>query len=176
MSKFNLISILILPYLFVATNSQNCNQESILSSLKNCVSNGSTWNLNLFENKLNNNRNDLIDMIRLLQTINNHVDFKSCFKLETCNALFSDCEFKFDANNSSSFDTDSLVASRLASLLTGFTYNEASDSRTYLNLNQLYSLLEISLLENDNVYDATLIFKDQKAFNLKALKTDKSNF
>ena len=171
MSMISLISILILSFLIAASNSQTCDELSIVNALKNCVENDSLWKS---IDKTNSNAN-LIDIIRLIQIINNFDEYKSCFK-SSCNTLLNSCEFKININESFSFNSDSLAASRLASLLTGYTFNEASDSKVYLNLNQLYSLLEFSLLDNDNVYDVRLIFKDQKSFNLRAFKTNKRNF
>lgn len=156
-------------------------KNDVITSFIYCYN--KTLNTNIDQTLINrvvnsyDNQSTIIDLIKLIQLTNTNSGLKNCFK-PACD-LFSSCEYSISLK-SNSFESDSLVASRLASLITGLTYNEVSDSTAYLNNKNLNSLLEFALLDNDNVYESKIIFKnsDQKSLDLQATKSlkNKSNF
>lgn len=127
-----------------------------------------------FESSTSNSTGILIDLVRLIQLANTQTELRSCLK-SAC-GLFTNCEFPIDSKHWNDFETEASAASRLASLLTGLMPNEDSDSKSLLK--NLHSLLEFTLLDNVNIYECKIIFKDSnyKNLDLQATKSfrDKS--
>lgn len=51
-----------------------------------------------------------------------------------------------------------MVAARIAGLLTAITFNEKIENKTFLTKTNIYSLLRMNIIENQNIYDAKIAF------------------
>ncbi len=113
----------------------------------------------------------LIDMVRLVEVAKRNENLKTC--LESNCGLFSGCEFPIESKFWNGFETEVSAASRLATLLTSMAYNEEIDSK--LVLKNFRSLLEFTLLDNVNIYECKIIYKDsnKQNLNLQATKSFK---
>lgn len=107
----------------------------------------------------NSTKNDTIylflDILLLVKTANSHSDLQYCF-LSLC-SLFKNCEFPIELDYRT-FENDALVASRLAALLTAFTFNERVEDKKYLTKVNVYSIIRLALSESENIYDIKVMF------------------
>lgn len=99
-----------------------------------------------------------LDLLRVIEEITRHDQIKYCIA-DLCN-LFKDCEFPVDVEYIN-FESDAMVASRLAATLTGLSYSEKFENRVYLSRLNLYSLLKLTLQDNENIYDAKIVFRQE---------------
>lgn len=118
----------------------------------------------------NDNKQLFLDLLRLVKLAKSHSKLDFCFT-SIC-SLFKNCEFPLQIEYKN-FENDAMVASRIAALLTAFTFNEKLESKIYLTKTNLYSLLRHNLAENEDIYDIKIAFirtPDQERFIFHALK------
>jgi hypothetical protein len=125
-------------------------------------------------NERNSSKNDtthlFLDLLRLVKLAKSHSKTEFCF-MNICD-LFKNCEFPLNIEYKT-FDDDALVASRIASLLTAYTFNEKVDQIVYLSKLNIFSLLRLSITENENIYDSKITFfrtPDEERFMFHAIK------
>lgn len=148
--------------------------ENILSILDRVLA---SINDGVSSNK-NDTKNLFLDILRLVEIANSHTKLKFC--ISSICSLFKNCEFPINIEYKN-FESDAMVASRLAGLLTAITFNERVDNRTYLTKTNIYSLLRLGIFESENIYDSKIAFfrtPDQDRFMIHASKSlkDKSTF
>ena len=157
--------------------SQNTDNQRFVSTFKSCYTktNLDYESLSLFNQVTasfeRQSNSTLIDMVRLIELTKSHENLKLCLKTNC--GLFAGCEFPIESKHWNGFETEVSAASRLAILLTSMTYNEESDIK--LVSKNFYSLLEFTLLDNVNIYECKIIFKDlnKQSLNLQATKSFK---
>jgi hypothetical protein len=122
----------------------------------------------------NSSKNDtthlFLDLLRLVKLAKSHSKTEFCF-MSICD-LFKNCEFPLNMEYKT-FEDDALVASRMASLLTSYSFNEKLDEKVYLSKSNIYSLLRLSVTENENIYDSKITFfrtPDEERFMFHAIK------
>lgn len=107
----------------------------------------------------NSTKNDTIylflDILLLVKTANSHSDLQYCF-LSLC-SLFKNCEFPINIDYKT-FESDAIVASRLAAHLTALTFNERVEDKKYVTKINIYSLMRLALSESENIYDIKVMF------------------
>jgi len=96
-----------------------------------------------------------LKLLEVLQLAKTHSSLEYCIT-SLCN-LFKNCEFPLNIYYKN-FENNALVASRVAALLTALTFNEKLDEKTYLNKANLYSILRLSVIDNDDIYDSKIAF------------------
>ena len=117
-----------------------------------------------------------LDLLRVVEKINKHDQLKYCIA-ELCN-LFKNCEFPIDIEYKG-FENDAIAASRLAAILTAYSFNEKFENKVYLTRLNLYSLMHQTLRDNVNIYDSKIFFKSgssEQGSSLQGIKNldDKS--
>ena len=111
-----------------------------------------------------------LDLLRLVKLAKSNSKTEFCF-MSICE-FFKNCEFPLNMEYKT-FHNDALVASRMASLLTSYTFNEKIDQKIYLSKTNIYSLLRLSITENENIYDSKITFfrtPDEERFMFHATK------
>ena len=159
----------------ILSNFQNCS-DSIINSNKNTSDLFENYNriLKMLENVLNSiesdqiNKNEtnhlILDIIKMVEIANSKPSLKLCFT-HVC-SLFKNCELPISIEYKN-FENDASVATRLAALLTAISINENKENKTYLTKENLISLLKITVVDTENIYDSKIIFKP---------KTDNSRY
>ena len=151
-------------------NQTYSNITSILADVFASIEAGNSSN--------NDTKNLFLDLLRLVKLAKSHSKTELCF-ISICD-LFKNCEFPLNIEYKT-FESDALVAARLASLLTSYTFNEKLDDKVYLTKANIYSMLRLSITEYDNIYDSKITFfrtLNEERFMFHAIKdlNKKGNF
>lgn len=118
----------------------------------------------------NESRHLFLDILRMVKIINSHSEFKYCISA-LCN-LFKNCAFPINIEYKN-FEDVAMVAARVAALLTAITYNEKLENKTYLTKANINSLMRLTVVDNDNIYDSKIAFfrnANQERFMFQASK------
>lgn len=143
-------------------NQTYSNITSILADVFASIEAGNSSN--------NDTKNLFLDLLRLVKLAKSHSKTELCF-ISICD-LFKNCEFPLNIEYKT-FESDALVAARLASLLTSYTFNEKLDDKVYLTKANIYSMLRLSITEYDNIYDSKITFfrtLNEERFMFHAIK------
>ena len=147
---------------FVKFNESFTNITDILKKVFTSIDTG--------KSSKNETKHLFLDLLQIVKFAKSHSMIEQCL-IEICD-FFKNCEFPIDIEYKT-FENDALVAARLASLITSYTFNEILDDKVYLTKANIYSLLRLSITEYDNIYDCKITFlrtPEKERFMFHALK------
>jgi hypothetical protein len=103
-------------------------------------------------------RSVLTNTLDLINILNSNEQFKRTCSV-TFSEIFSSCQFAAQViDDDEFFKINSILAAQIASKLTALIINEKAESKVFLTRPNIYSLLRLSLVDNENVYDAKIVF------------------
>ena len=147
---------------FVKFNESFSNITEILKKVFTSIDTG--------KSSKNETKHLFLDLLRVVKLAKSQSMIEQCL-IEICD-FFKNCEFPLNIEYKA-FENDALTAARIASLLTSYTFNEKLDEKVYLTKANIYSLLRLSIAENENIYDCKIVFlrsPEQERFMFHAHK------
>jgi hypothetical protein len=123
--------------------------------------------------KATSQRSTLINVLDIISVLDGSEQLKRACGA-TLGEILASCHFPAEViDRDELFESNAILAAHVASKLTALGINERIESKVFLTRTNIYSLLRLSLVDYEDVYDAKVVFtrfNDQDKFMFHAYK------